>query len=239
MTGSLADRTVVVTGAARGIGAGIAEGCLAAGAHVWALDTDEPAVRPGRWTSRVVDVTDAEAVEALLAELPGPVDCLVNNAGINRRSPVADLPDDLWQAVHAVNLAAPVRMVRQFLPRLRTPGASVVNVSSIRGSVAFSGDVAYIAAKGGLDAATRALAVELGPLGIRVNSLAPGAVETELNREVLAVPGHRENVVQRIPLGRIGTPEDIAGAAVFLAGDASRFVTGVVLPVDGGQLALG
>lgn len=238
MTPQLQGKHIVVTGAARGIGAAVAAAAHHAGAVVYALDRDK-APAGIHWASYTVDVTDPAAVQAFVDGLPGPVECLVNNAGISRKVPLEALDDEVWRAVHEVNLAAPVRLVRQFLPVLRTPGASIVNVTSIRGSRGFFGDAAYIAAKGGLDAATRALAVELGPAGIRVNAVAPGAVETELNREALSRPDHRERVLARIPLGRTGRPADVAGAVVFLAGEAADWLSGVVLPVDGGQLALG
>ncbi|MFD6419902.1 SDR family NAD(P)-dependent oxidoreductase [Streptomyces sp. NPDC060194] len=231
-------KRVVVTGAARGIGAAIAAACHRAGADVVALDRD-PSPSDTPYPLHPIDVTDAVAVDRLIAGLDGPVDCLVNNAGINRRAPIAELAGETWSHVHQVNLASPVRLVQQFLPVLRTPGASVVNISSIRGSRGFPDDVAYIATKGGLDAATRALAVELGPRGVRVNSVAPGAIETELNREALADPVNRERATARIPLGRIGEPDEIAGPVVFLASDAARFVTGTVLTADGGQCAAG
>jgi NAD(P)-dependent dehydrogenase (short-subunit alcohol dehydrogenase family) len=245
VTGSLAGRTVIITGGARGIGAAIAAGCHAAGATVHTLDVlpaDLPADPDGAtapWQHTRLDVTDAEAVAARLAELDTPVDCLVNNAAVSRRTSVTDLDDVVLDQVYAVNLTAPIRLVRQLLPYLRTPGASIVNITSIRAVRGFAGDLAYITAKGGLDAATRAMAVELGPHGIRVNAVAPGAIETDLNRDVLARPGHRDRVLARIPLGRLGRPDDVAGAVVFLAGDAAAFVTGTVLTVDGGQCALG
>lgn len=238
MTGPLAHRVVVVTGAARGIGAALAAGCHAAGATVVAVDRHWSPTADVAWRTENLDVTDGPAVAALVRDL-GTVDCLVNNAGINRRAALPEQTDELWREVHEVNLAAPVRLIRAFLPVLRAPGGSVVNVSSIRARRGFADDSAYIAAKGGLDAATRALAVELGPAGIRVNAVAPGAIETDLNRDILADPAHRDRVLRRIPLGRLGRPDDIAAAVVYLAGDGAAFVTGTVLTIDGGQTALG
>lgn len=235
-------RTALVTGAARGIGAAIVTQLVADGLRVVALDRDWPTGSPEfradpAVTRCRVDVSDLSALQEVVAGLER-LDVLVNNAGISRRAALEDLDETTWDAVHTINLRAPVALTREVLPLLGR-GACVVNVSSLRATRGFAGDAAYIAAKGGLDAVTRALAVELGPRGVRVNAVAPGAIETELNAEILADPDHRQRVMSRIPLGRLGLAAEVAAATSFLASPAAAFVTGAVLAVDGGQGALG
>lgn len=234
--GALRGKVVVVTGAAGGIGAAIASACHHAGATVRAADLRPDDVE-APWRSDLLDVTDPAATRAFaeaVAADHGGIDGLVNNAGISDKRRLENLDDATLAAIHATNLVAPVTMVRSALPALRD-AASIVNISSIRARLGFSGDVAYLAAKGGLEAATRGLAVELAARGIRANAVAPGAIETDLNRQVLDDPDTLARVVGRIPLGRTGKPADVAGAVVFLLSDAAAFITGTVLDVDGGQ----
>lgn len=233
-----AEPVVVVTGAAGGIGTAIVAELLAAGTRV--VGVDRETVELAGVTAVKADLTDPHGPEAVVAAVTayGRLDGLVNNAAISRRAPLGELADETLAAVLDTNLSAALRLTRALLPFLGA-GAAVVNVSSIRAGRGFAGDTAYIASKGGLEAATRALAVELAPRGVRVNAVAPGAIETDLNRAVLADPGHRQRVLGRIPLGRIGRPGDVAPAVSFLLGEQARWITGAVLTVDGGQTALG
>jgi len=168
----------------------------------------------------------------------GAVSVLVNNAGIIRRGKL-DEPDarQHWDATLAVNLDGPYNLTTAFLDHLKATRGSVINIGSIQSFVALPNSAAYTASKGGVRALTKALAIELSPLGVRVNAIGPGMIATPLNAKAREIPDYMKSFQGRIPLGRLGTPEDIAGPAVFLASDMARYVTGVTLPVDGGFLA--
>ena len=242
---SLEGRTALVTGASRGIGAATARALDAAGARVAlaarsaaALEevasglTRDPVVLP-------VDLAEADAGAALarrcLAAL-GHVDVLVNNAAAAARLPTVDTDAALIDRILAVNVRAPLLLVAALIPSMARQGrASIVNVSSVSGLVGTPRRAAYAASKGAIDAATRSLAMELGPAGIRVNSVAPGVVDTALWEANKQVPGVVEAVEALTPLRRWATPEDVADVIVFLASDAARFVTGEVICADGGM----
>ena len=186
----------------------------------------------------VLDVSDRAACDALAGKV-GPISILVNNAGIIRRGKLeADTARADWDATMAVNLDGPYNMVTAFLAQLKATKGSVINIGSIQSFVALPNSAAYTTSKGGVRALTKALAIELSPQGVRVNAIAPGMIATPLNAAARQNPDYMANFSQRIPLGRLGDPADIAGPAVFLASDLARYVTGVTLPVDGGFLAL-
>lgn len=232
-----APRACVITGAASGIGRAIVEAFADAGALVIGVDNVSARSRAERFV--VADVTASDtgpAISAVLTEERRSLDVLINCAAISRRSALVDLQDDELDQVLATNLSAPIRLTRDLLPAMRA-GSSVINISSIRASRGFPNDVAYIAAKGGLEAATRALAVELADRGIRVNAVAPGAIRTPLNTEALSDAGFAGQLARSIPLGRVGDPDDIARAVLFLASEQAAYVTGTVLAVDGGLVA--
>ena len=246
--GLLAGRVALVTGAGSGIGEGIARGMAGQGARVVAVDIDGAAASRtaaaigGEARAFPCDVTDRAACDALAAALRrelGAVSILVNNAGIIRRGAVtAATARADWDATLAVNLDGPYNMSTAFLEHLRETRGAIVNIGSIQSFVALPNSAAYTASKGGVRALTKALAIELSPLGIRVNAIGPGLIATPLNAKARENPDYMKNFTDRIPLGRIGTPEDIAPVAVFLASDMARYITGVTLPVDGGYLAL-
>jgi NAD(P)-dependent dehydrogenase (short-subunit alcohol dehydrogenase family) len=247
VNGLLDGRVALVTGAGSGIGEAIAHAMADAGARVIAADIDGVAAERtaesiGREAvSFVCDVTDRSRCDGLAADIRqqiGAISVLVNNAGIIRRGTVTE-PNTRsdWDATLAVNLDGPYNMVTAFLDQLRETKGSIINIGSIQSFVALPNSAAYTTSKGGVRLLTKALAIELSPLGIRVNAIGPGFTATPLNATAREDAAYMANFASRIPLGRIGTPEDIAGPAVFLASDMAGYITGVTLPVDGGYLA--
>jgi 3-oxoacyl-[acyl-carrier protein] reductase len=246
----LQDRVAIVTGAARGIGRAIALGYAREGAHVVIADIDDLAAKRAaeevralgrRALAVAVDVSQCPQVVAMVeravCEL-GRLDIMVSNAGISEFHDFLTMPEEVWQRTLAVNLTG-VFLCGQAAARemVRMGGGAIINTASQRAESADARHAPYIASKAGVRGLTKAMAVELAPLGIRVNAIGPGPVLTDLNRERMAIPEIREQFVRRIPLGRLGAPEDIVGAAIFLASDEARFITGHTLYVDGGWLA--
>ncbi len=247
---NLAGKNAVVTGSLAGLGAGIAVALAQAGANVVlhgrnsrGLEQLESAIRStGRKASHFFgDISQSQVCEELVAfavrEL-GCLDILVNNAGIIRRSPAADFTGQDWNDVLEVNLNAVFRLCqlagREMLPRGR---GKIINIASI---LAFQGGVfvpSYAAAKGAVVQLTKALANEWAARGINVNAIAPGYMLTKNTAALRADAGRNQQITERIPAGRWGTPQDLAGAAVFLSSAASDYVNGHVLVVDGGWMA--
>jgi len=246
-TFSLLGRNVLVTGAGRGLGLAMATVMAEAGARVILNGRDAQALEAAAMALKArmpeveiaaFDVADENEREAGLAEIAcrGPgIDVLVNNVGQRHRGPLSDCsPADLRTLLEA-DLVAPFSLARSLTPAMAERGfGRIINICSIAGPRARANDAAYTAAKGGLAALTRALAVELGPKGITCNGIAPGFFMTETNEPMSHVPEVARFVEERIPLGRWGEPREIAGAAVFLASDAASYVNGHVLTVDGG-----
>ena len=246
----LGGRIAIVTGAARGIGRSIAEGLARAGADVIVTDihADEAGevadgiVREGAkaW-AHALDVSDHDACQELaksVGERIGDVSILVNNAGVIFPGGI-DEPGAVanWSRTLAINVGGPFNMCRSFHGQLRRTRGAVINLASIRSFVAAGNAAAYAASKGAVMQLTKALAVEWGPEGIRVNAIAPGFIETTLVPDAEKTPQREAAIVGRTPLGRQAVPAELAGTAVYLASDAATYVSGAIIPVDGGYLA--
>lgn len=245
----LAGKIALVTGASRSIGREIAIGFAKEGADV-AVNYDrnqeaaERVIREiesiGRSAIAVqADVSNASQVAEMVSRVLatfGRIDVLVNNAGINARVPFLEMSEDLWDRVIAVDLKG-VYLVSQAVARhmVAQGGGTIVNTSSLARDVVSLGIAHYSSAKAGVYMLTRSMAYELAPYNIRVNSVEPGLIETDLNRKRLAEPKTRSERMGKIPMARFGRPEDLVGAYVYLASDESAFTTGASLRVDGGQ----
>ncbi|WP_327063571.1 SDR family oxidoreductase [Kitasatospora purpeofusca] len=246
----LTGRLAVVTGARRGIGRAVARALAEAGADVIGVSAsleksgsavEQDVTAAGRTFEAIrADFADPEAVRALGADLAGrerPVDILVNNAGTIRRAPAAEHTDADWDLVLQVNLSAQFALTRAVGARMVARGrGSIVFTASL---LSFQGGITvpgYTAAKHGIAGLTKALANEWASRGVNVNAVAPGYIATDNTRALQDDPARSRAILERIPAGRWGSADDLAGAVVFLASDAAAYVHGTVLPVDGGWL---
>ncbi len=246
----LAGKIAVVTGAGNGIGEAMARLFSAEGAHVYITDMDGNAAEKvavdlvGNGlaaSSLAVDVTRGQDVTQLMRTIKsghGRIDVLVNNAGLNILSDVRNMTDADWVRLREVNLDGVFRIARDGFELLRASGkGSLINVASIMGNRGVRPLAAYSATKGAVAALTRGLAVEYAPFNIRVNTLAPGYVETKLTQRALKLPQFRTALIEKTPMRRFGTCDEMARAALFLASDDASYVTGCELVVDGGMSA--
>lgn len=247
----LKDKVAIVTGAGRGNGRALALGFSREGARLVVADlvaasahkvSAEITADGGEALPIEVDVSRRESIEAMVdATLArfGQVDVLVNNAGVMNRDPALELSEAEFDRVIAVNLRGPFLCTQAAARHMQARGGSIINITSSSAVRTPPNLTAYAASKGGLQALTQALAVDLARYRIRVNAICPAVIRTDLNQDRLAAPGVTERETARIPLGRLGASSDLVGPAILLASDESAWMTGTSIAVDGGFLTHG
>lgn len=234
----LQDKVCIITGAAQGIGKQIARQFADDGAIVYACDRQKFTSDDNHIHPVVMDVTDASSVKTAFMQIyktEGRIDCLVNNAGIVYNRKIGMIIREETERMFLVNVIAVLELI-QLVSRLmaRNGGGSIVNIASVTAVLGSPGQVAYSATKGAIISMTKSAAKELAPQGIRINAVAPGIVKTERFTELYKTNGEKIDArIQRIALGRLGTPKDIAHACAFLASDRASYISGQILGVDG------
>jgi NAD(P)-dependent dehydrogenase (short-subunit alcohol dehydrogenase family) len=249
MSKELQDKIAVVTGGSRGIGKAIAQKLLGEGATVIIGNRGESEIKCtvqelapiGNVTGEILDVADRKSVQDFVnrsIEKYGRIDILVNCAGTNFRSSALDYPEEEWERVINVNLNGAYRMCQEVGRHMVSRNyGKIINVTSLMSHVVTPNQSAYAASKAGLAQFTKLLAVEWGQFNINVNGVSPGYIITELSKDVLAIPAFQDKILDKTPQKRVGTPDEIAEAAAFLATDRARFINGHMLVADGGFLA--
>jgi NAD(P)-dependent dehydrogenase (short-subunit alcohol dehydrogenase family) len=240
----LGGRVAVVTGASSGIGAAIAEALSQAGARVVLTGRDEERLRRvadrlGEHHVVAADLAEDGSAGTIVAETLGAfgaLNVLVHSAGIFWPKPFAEAPLSDFDEQFRINVRAPYALTQAALPHLQ-PDGSVIFISSIAGRVGFPSSTAYCGTKGAVELMTKSLAMELAPVGVRVNAIAPGNVHTPMNERFFESEDYNRSMIERTPFGRVGVVEDIAPVAVFLASDAARYIHGESILVDGGWAA--
>jgi gluconate 5-dehydrogenase len=246
----LTGRIALITGAGQGLGFSMAQALAAAGATVVMVGRDGSKIeakaniireKGGIAMGRICDLLQPDAITALIDETITAldhIDILVNNAGIQARGPLVDFPDGTWDQMLATHMSAPFRLSKAVAPSMiARQSGKIINTVSVLSELGRPMVVPYAAAKGGLRMLTRALAVELAPHNVQVNAIGPGYFVTEMNRELLDDEAYNQAVVKRVPAGRWGDPDELSGAIMFLASDASTYVNGQILYIDGGLTA--
>lgn len=249
-TFSLEGKTAVVTGSNKGIGQAMAIGLAEAGADIIGVsasfpadsDTEKAVLATGRkFTKYNADFSDRESVYAFIKAVKAeqqPIDILVNNAGTIMREPAASHPDDYWDKVLSINLDAPFVLAREFGKDMIARGTGKIiftcSMLSYQGGINVPG---YTASKSAVAGLVKALANEWASKGVQVNGIAPGYIATDNTKNLMADPVRSKSILERIPAGRWGNPEDLKGAVVYLASKAADYVSGTVLNVDGGWMA--
>jgi NAD(P)-dependent dehydrogenase (short-subunit alcohol dehydrogenase family) len=242
----LTGKTVLVTGGGSGLGFATAKAVAEAGARVIILGRREDLLRDSCFqlgegvTYKVFDLAQMDKIPSLVDEIEntiGPIDVLVNNAGINLKKDILEVTDEEFEKVVLVNQVSVFALTREIARKMVVRKAgNIIMISSMAAKYGIPKVIAYTASKSAIEGMTRSLAVDLSPRGIRVNCIAPGFIETPMSAGALdADPERKNRVLARTPMGYLGQPEDVGLAAVYLASDAARYVTGAILPVDGGN----
>ncbi|MCD0487122.1 SDR family oxidoreductase [Pedobacter sp. MC2016-14] len=242
----MSTQIAIVTGGGAGLGLAITKKLVEQGIQVLAIGRNEEKLKAaanefGELCSyRVADLQDLSAIPALIDEIKenyGKIDILVNNAGINMKKAFVEVTDEDFSSVIQTNLSSVFAVSREVVKHMLVAGkGSIVNISSMAAQYGIPKVIAYSAAKTAIEGMTRAMATELSPLGIRINCVAPGFIKTAMSAKALdADPERKNKVFSRTPMGKMGEPEDVAEAVYFFCSQASKYVTGVVMPVDGGN----
>jgi NAD(P)-dependent dehydrogenase (short-subunit alcohol dehydrogenase family) len=239
-------RVAIITGGASGIGLAITEKFVAEGIHTIVIGRDADKLDQAKEMlgslcyTYEFDLSQLAAIPGLIARIMadhGQIDILVNNAGINMKKDFTETTDEAFQQIITTNVNAVFAISREVVKCMLPKGkGSILNISSMAAQYGMPRVIAYSASKSAIDGMTRAMAVELSPKGIRINAIAPGFIETAMTAVALNSDPERKNkAIGRTPIGHMGKPSDIADAALFLVSDAAKFITGTILPVDGGN----
>ncbi|MBL8019524.1 MAG: SDR family oxidoreductase [Leptospirales bacterium] len=240
---SFKDKVILITGAGRGIGKAITKGFLERGAIVYGTGSKQESadlINAAGANGRVADVTDPAAMPTLIDEIVQKhtrIDCLINNSGVSSDTPASFFKEDEIEKILNTNVKGVFRSCQAYFKTHRKHGGTIINVASVLGFVGIPLASIYCASKGGVIQLTKALAIEWASYNFRVNALCPGLIDTDMTSRMTGKPDLLNKVTASIPLKRLGQPEDLVGAALFMASSASSYMTGQTLVIDGGMIA--